>query len=120
MRTAVRGTAGGRRVRRESPSIASALIQATADNTTVTVDLNGDGVPDHRFVDGNRGLGSYDEGPLSDRTAVGADLVAAARTANAAGALATTKAGAQPSMPTRAELEAGLSRVAARSGRDLA
>jgi len=40
-------------------------------------DHDGDGVPDHRFVDGNRGLGSYDEGRLSDRTAVGADLLAA-------------------------------------------
>ena len=40
-------------------------------------DNDGDGVPDHRPVDGNRGLGSYDEGPLSDRTAAGADLLAA-------------------------------------------
>jgi alpha-galactosidase len=40
-------------------------------------DNDGDGVPDHRFTDGNRGLGSYDEGPLSDRTAVGSDLLAA-------------------------------------------
>ncbi len=40
-------------------------------------DRDGDGVPDHRPEDGNRGLGSYDEGPLSDATAVGADLIAA-------------------------------------------
>ena len=40
-------------------------------------DNDGDGVPDHRRSDGNRGLGSYDEGPLSDRTAIGADLLAA-------------------------------------------
>jgi hypothetical protein len=40
-------------------------------------DNDGDGVPDHRRGDGNRGLGSYDEGPLSDRTAIGADLLAA-------------------------------------------
>jgi alpha-galactosidase len=40
-------------------------------------DRDGDGVPDHRFADGNRGLGSYDEGDLSDRTAVGSDLLAA-------------------------------------------
>jgi alpha-galactosidase len=39
-------------------------------------DNDGDGVPDHRPVDGNRGLGSYDEGELSDLTMVGADLVA--------------------------------------------
>jgi hypothetical protein len=40
-------------------------------------DNDGDGVPDHVPADGNRGLGSYDEGPLSDRTAAGADLLAA-------------------------------------------
>ena len=40
-------------------------------------DNDGDGVPDHRRQDGNRGLGSYDEGPLSDRTVAGADLLAA-------------------------------------------
>jgi hypothetical protein len=40
-------------------------------------DNDGDGVPDHRTPDGNRGLGSYDEGPLSDRTTAGADLLAA-------------------------------------------
>jgi hypothetical protein len=40
-------------------------------------DNDGDGIPDHRPADGNRGLGSYDEGPLSDRTAAGADLLAA-------------------------------------------
>ncbi len=40
-------------------------------------DNDRDGVPDHRPADGNRGLGSYDEGPLSDRTAFGADLLAA-------------------------------------------
>jgi len=40
-------------------------------------DNDGDGVPDHRRGDGNQGLGSYDEGPLSDRTAIGADLLAA-------------------------------------------
>ena len=40
----------------------------------------------------------------------GADLVAAARTANAAGALACLKLGAQPSMPTADELAAFMSR----------
>jgi hypothetical protein len=40
-------------------------------------DTDGDGVPDHRPVDGNCGLGSYDEGTLSDRTVIGADLLAA-------------------------------------------
>jgi hypothetical protein len=40
-------------------------------------DSDRDGVPDHRLAYGNRGLGSYDEGELSGRTAVGADLLAA-------------------------------------------
>jgi hypothetical protein len=40
-------------------------------------DRDGDGIPDHRPRDGNRGLGSYDEGPDSERTMMGADLVAA-------------------------------------------
>jgi hypothetical protein len=40
-------------------------------------DSDGDGVADHKPAYGNRGLGSYDEGPLSDWTAVGADLLAA-------------------------------------------
>jgi len=47
---------------------------------------------------------------LAVSLAEGKDLEEAARVANAAGALATTKAGAQPSMPTRAELEAFLGR----------
>jgi hypothetical protein len=39
-------------------------------------DKDGDGVPEHRPAYGNRGLGGYDEGPFSDRTAFGADLLA--------------------------------------------
>ena len=40
-------------------------------------DKDGDGIPEHRKEYGNRGLGGYDEGPYSDRTVYGADLVAA-------------------------------------------
>ena len=40
-------------------------------------DKDGDGIPNHRKEYGNRGLGGYDEGPYSDRTLYGADLVAA-------------------------------------------
>jgi hypothetical protein len=40
-------------------------------------DKDGDGVPEHRPEYGNRGLGGYDEGRFSDRTANGADLVGA-------------------------------------------
>jgi hypothetical protein len=40
-------------------------------------DKDGDGIPEHRPEYGNRGLGGYDEGPFSDRTAYGADLVGA-------------------------------------------
>jgi ribokinase len=43
--------------------------------------------------------------------AEGQGLEEAVRTANAAGALAVTRAGAQPSMPTRAELEAFLTKA---------
>jgi ribokinase len=48
---------------------------------------------------------------LAVSLAEGKELEQAVRVANAAGALATTKAGAQPSMPTRAELEAFLARA---------
>ena len=40
-------------------------------------DNDGDGVPDHRRSDGNRGLGSYNEERHADQTAIGADLLAA-------------------------------------------
>jgi hypothetical protein len=40
-------------------------------------DKDGDGIPEHRSEYGNRGLGSYDEGPLSDKTLFGSDLMAA-------------------------------------------
>ena len=40
-------------------------------------DKDGDGIPEHRKEYGNRGLGGYDEGPNSDRTLYGADLLAA-------------------------------------------
>ena len=47
---------------------------------------------------------------LAVSLAEGQELEEAVRVANAAGALAVTKAGAQPSMPTRAELQAFLGR----------
>jgi hypothetical protein len=40
-------------------------------------DKDSDGIPEHRPEYGSRGLGGYDEGPFSDRTAYGADLVGA-------------------------------------------
>jgi len=45
-------------------------------------------------------------GALAVALAEGADLVTAVRLANVAGAVAVTRMGAQPSMPTRAEVEA--------------
>jgi hypothetical protein len=42
-----------------------------------TWDKDRDGIPEHRPEYSNRGLGGYDEGPFSDRTAFGADLLAA-------------------------------------------
>ncbi len=49
---------------------------------------------------------------LAVRLAEGADLAEAVRFANAAGALACTKRGAEPSMPTRDEVEALLAKGA--------
>jgi hypothetical protein len=40
-------------------------------------DNDGDGIPEHRPEYGNRGLGSYDEGPYSDGMLFGSDLMAA-------------------------------------------
>lgn len=51
------------------------------------------------------GAGDASCGALAAAWAAGASLVDAARIGNAAGALAVTKAGAEPSMPTRAAIE---------------
>jgi hypothetical protein len=53
------------------------FYRLSVDDYVKAWDKDGDGVPEHRPVYGNRGLGGYDEGPFSDRTAVGADLLAA-------------------------------------------
>jgi hypothetical protein len=53
------------------------FYRLTAGDYVKTWDKDGDGIPEHRPEYGNRGLGGYDEGPFSDRTAVGADLLAA-------------------------------------------
>ena len=66
----------GNRAYLDDPAFASFCRQSVTSYVDAW-DNDGDGVPDHRTVDGNRGLGSYDEGPLSDRTAIGADLIAA-------------------------------------------
>ncbi len=50
-------------------------------------------------------------GALAASLAAGADLVRAARLANAAGALACTRAGAEPSLPTREAIEALVARA---------
>ena len=51
------------------------------------------------------GAGDAFCGALAARLARGASLAEAARYGNAAGALACTRAGAEPSMPTAAEVE---------------
>jgi ribokinase len=51
------------------------------------------------------GAGDAFCGALAAELAAGATLIEAAHYANGAGALATTRAGAEPSMPTRAEIE---------------
>jgi alpha-galactosidase len=66
----------GNRAYFEDPAFL-AFYRMSATSYISAWDNDGDGVPDHRLEDGNRGLGSYDEGPLSDRTAIGADLLAA-------------------------------------------
>lgn len=57
------------------------------------------------------GAGDAFNGALAVRLAEGADLLEAVRFANAAGAIAATRSGAQPSLPTRAELEEFLAAV---------
>ncbi|MGB8958338.1 MAG: hypothetical protein WCC00_04940, partial [Candidatus Aminicenantales bacterium] len=52
------------------------FYRLTVDDYIKAWDKDGDGVPEHRPDYGNRGLGGYDEGPFSDRTMFGADLVA--------------------------------------------
>lgn len=57
------------------------------------------------------GAGDAFCGAVAARLAAGADVVTAARAGVAAGSLATTRAGAQPSMPTAAEIDDLLRRV---------
>ena len=66
-----------------------------------------EGIPPHpvECVD-TVGAGDAFCGALAAALVRGADLVAAARYGNAAGALAVTRPGASPSMPTAAEIEA--------------
>jgi ribokinase len=58
------------------------------------------------------GAGDAFCGGLAARLADGASMVDAARYGNAAGALATTRAGAEPSMPVREDVDALLRRAA--------
>ena len=51
------------------------------------------------------GAGDASCGALAAAWALGASLADATRVGNAAGALAVTKAGAEPSMPRRAEVD---------------
>ena len=59
------------------------------------------------------GAGDAFCGAFAAALACGADVMSAARRGNAAGALATTKAGAQASLPTAAEVDALLATLAA-------
>ncbi len=52
------------------------FYRLTVDEYIKAWDKDGDGIPEHHPEYGNRGLGGYDEGPFSDRTIFGADLVA--------------------------------------------
>jgi ribokinase len=68
-----------------------------------------------RAVD-TTGAGDAFNGALAAALLEGHTLLEATRIANAAGALSVTRPGAQPSMPTRSELEAFLRRRAQRAG----
>jgi hypothetical protein len=52
------------------------FYRLTAKDYVDAWDRDGDGIPEHYPEYGNRGLGGYDEGPSSDRTMFGADLLA--------------------------------------------
>jgi hypothetical protein len=54
-----------------------AFYEKTVNEYVRAWDKDGDGIPEHRPEYGNRGLGSYDEGPYSGRTLMGSDLIAA-------------------------------------------
>lgn len=91
---------------------------------TVIVTLGGDGVlvleesartllPPHSVnVVDTTAAGDAFVGAFAVALGQGRSLIEAARWGNAAGALAVTRAGAQPSLPSRAELEALLARSA--------
>ena len=96
---------------------AAARLSALTGAHTIVVTLGergvyvwtGDGdfsVPGHR-VDAIDSVGAGDAfcGVLAARLAGGADLQEAVRHANAAGALSATRAGAEPSMPSRQAVE---------------
>ncbi|MET0324523.1 MAG: PfkB family carbohydrate kinase, partial [Ilumatobacteraceae bacterium] len=99
------------------PVAAAGLLAATTGADAVVVTLGGQGalvwtptvvttVEAHAVaVVDTVGAGDAFCGMLATRLAGGASLVDAVRHANAAGALATTRAGAGPSMPTIAEVE---------------
>jgi ribokinase len=99
-------------------SIAAAKLSRTTGARCVVVTLGGRGVfawtgdgelsiPGHRVeaID-TTGAGDAFCGALAARLAAGAAVGDAVRYANAAGALATTRAGAAPSMPSRDAVEA--------------
>jgi len=87
---------------------AGAVVVAAGTPTTLPA-------PRVEVVD-TTGAGDAFCGALAARLASGAEVVAAARAGVAAGSLATTRAGAQPSMPRREEIAALLARTAGPGG----
>src|SRR5207248_93230 len=103
-------------VTRDSSADATSILRKTLGISTAVITLGAEGAvacnggspdwhPGHvvQCID-SVGAGDAFCGGLAASLARGSDLSDAVRYANAAGALATTKAGAEPSMPTRSAI----------------
>lgn len=114
----------GRAIRDQSDVLAAARVLLERGVEAVSVTLGGDGVlvatrQTHTMIAGlaveaidTTAAGDTFAGALASRLAEGAELIDASRFANAAAALAVTRIGAQPSVPTRDEISRMLRDIA--------
>jgi ribokinase len=87
------------------------IVTLGSDGVLVLDEMNLSVLPPHKVdVVDTTAAGDAFVGAFAVALGRGATLVEAARWGNAAGALAVTKSGAQPSLPSRAELEQLLAR----------